>query len=210
MFGNANQLPGISYAHAFRNQEREISLVSLIFPNRKEIVRPSVVDRITGKTIPFHFVVKDGDTIVTLELIRSQFANPKVTFRDNSSFTALITPGHSLSTFDGLTPDDYIVFLRDYGVEREIITGSTSDISPRDYVVLWIKDKLTSAVRVHLVNPGVAEEFEISAPNCETLVRKKNQLHNLQTIKLGDYEGVNLVIAPHSDEETIHFSVMAR
>ena len=213
MFGNANQLPGTSYAHANGNQGGEISLVSLIYPDWEEIEGLSIVDRITGLAINGHSKVVDGNTIVTLELIRGRLANPYLTFLGKDiSFTALLTPGHSLSTFGGLSfgKKQHTVFLRDHGVEREVIAGDTSTLSSEDYVVLWIGDRLASAVRVHLVNPGAAEEFEVSAPGCEALVKKKNQLHKMLNLKLGDYESASLVIAPHSGEETICLSVVAR
>jgi hypothetical protein len=213
LFGSNAPVPGsLGSAHAVGNQEVETSLVSMIFLSMEEIDSLSVVDRITDKPIPFHAVVWEGKTVVTLELPKNQLANPHLAFSKGASFTALLTPEHSLSTFDGLSFSDYTVFLRDHGVEIELTAGTERVISPSELTNLWIGDKLVMAARVHFRTETAGDYDSILEPETGTVVvKQKSQLRTWDgTLKLGDGEGLNLAVTSPTDTKAICFSVVAR
>jgi hypothetical protein len=213
LFGHSAPVPGsLGSAHAFGNGEGEISLVSLIFLESEEIECLSVVDRITDKPIPYRSAVWEGNAVVTLELPKGQLANPRLAFRGGASFTALLTPEFSLSTFDGLCFGDHTVFLRDHGVEIELKAGMEKVISQTELINLWIGDKLAKAVRVRFSSETAGSYDPILEPETGTVaVKQKSQLITLEgALEMGGRESASLVVAPPTDTETIRFSVVAR
>lgn len=214
LFGTPGPLvPGaMGTAHAFGNESGEISLVSLIFLESEEIECLSVVDRISEKPIPFRSAVWDGKAVVTLELPKNQLANPHLACSRGASFTALLTPEFSLSTFDGLSFGDHTVFLRDYGKEIELAVGMEKVFSPSEFIYLWTGDKLVKAARVRF-SPGIAGNYALSLrPESGTVTYKeKSQLRTWEgTLELGAHESISLVVTPPTDTETICLSVVAR
>lgn len=204
LFGSSGQVPGAKYAYANGESEGEISLVSLVFRNWEDIGKLSVTDRITGEPIRYRSVVVDGMTVVTLELIHGRLAKPHLAFGGSTNFTALITPEHSLSTFDGLSFGDHTVFLRDYGVEKELRVGETTVFSQGELAWLWLGDKLALAARVRVVNIGDAGGIKLLAPpGCTAVTVKKNQLHNETELQLGD----RLAVVPAEDTKNLSLSL---
>jgi len=215
LFGGSNVtlVPGaMGSAQAFGSGSGEISLVSLIFLESEEIECLSVVDRISEKPIPFRSAVWDGKVVVTLELPKNQLANPRLAFKGGASFTALLTPEFSLSTFDGLNFGESTVFLRDHGTEIELAAGMEKVFSSNEFIYLWTGEKLVKAARARF-SPGIAGNYALSLrPESGTVVVL--QTSGLRTwngaLTVDGRESVSLVVVPPPDEETIYLSVVAR
>ena len=203
LFNSSDPVPGAKYAYANGELERGISLVSLVFRNWENVGNLSVTDRITGEPIHFHTVVLDGMTVVTLKLTHGQLVKPYLVFDKDASFTALLTPSHSLSTFDGLSFGNHTVFLRDHGVEKELQIGETTEFLPEELAWLWLGDKLALAARVHIVNISDAGGIKLQAPpGCKTVVVQKNQLH-INNLNSGD----RLAVVPANETENLSLSL---
>ena len=212
LFGSGTPVPGsLGSAHAFGNGGGATSLVSLIFLSTEEIEGLSVVDRITGNPTPFHAVVWDRRTVVTLELPKNQLANPRLAFKGGASFTALLTPEQSLSTFDGLSFGAHTVFLRDHGLEIELEVGMEKVISDDELTIQWIGDRLAKVARVNFRPEKAGSYSPILEPKGTVTVKQKSQLLTQSTLELNGHESVSLVVVPPTDtEETIRFSIVGR
>lgn len=208
LFGSEPPLPGTDNAYAFGSGGGDISLVSLIFPFGGEIESVSAVDRITGDLIRFDYVETGDQVVVTLQLLRGQLVNPRLVFNGELSFTALLTPEHGLSTFDGLTFGEPTMFLRDHGVERELELGQTAVILSEDFTRLWVGDRLTDAARMRFLNLGDAGDFTLqTTESSQTLVLKRGRLETKKTVELGNHEGAAVIVAPLTGAEVVSVSV---
>ena len=213
LFGSADPVPGrLGEAHAAGNAERPISLVSLLFLESEGIQCLSVADRISDKSIPFRSSEWEGKAVVTLELAKDRLANPRLAFSGGASFTALLTPEQSLSTFDGLSFGDHTVFLRDHGVEIELKAGVEKVISQYELTDLWDGEKLVRGARVRF-SPGVSGNYTpVLAPSGTVeVVEAKSGLRTLEgSLQLNDRESASLVVVPPQDTDAIHLTVVAR
>ena len=213
LFGHSAPVPGsIGSAQASTSVDAgwETSLVSLAFPYTEEIGDLiSVVDRLSENPIPYHSVVWNGKVVVTLELAKNVLTNPNLVFDGGVSFTALLTPDHSLSTFDGLTFGDHTVFLRDHGVELELKEDIKTVIAQSDLTSLWNGERIVMGARANF-SPDFAGSYgPILEPETGTVTVKRNTtlLTWKNALNLGGNESASLVIAPPTDTETVSLSV---
>lgn len=211
--GRKTLVPGkTGNAQAFGNMEGETSLVTLLFLESGEAKCLSVVDLTSGKAIPFRSSVWEGRPVVTLELAKGQFANPRLTFSGDVSFTALLTPEQSLLTFNGLSFGNHTMALRDHGVEIELTADIEKVFSLSEFTDLWLGDRLAKAVRVRFMSETAGDYDPVLEPESGAVVRiDKSQLRIIgETLEMGDHESASLVVAPPTDAVTIYFSVVAR
>jgi hypothetical protein len=191
----------------------ETSLISLVFPYTEEVGNlSSVVDRISEKSIPYRSVVWEDKVVVTLELPMGMLVNPSLVFDGGVSFTAVLTPDHSLSTFDGLTFGNHTVFLRDYGVEIQLKAGIETVIAQSDLTDLWTGSSMQKAARVSFSSDFAGIYVPILKPDSGTVaVKQQNTLLTWQQSRnLGGNESASLVVTPPTDTETVLFSVVTR
>jgi len=217
LFGHSAPVPGsIGSAQASMSVDSgvgEISLVSLAFPYTEEIGNlSSVVDRISGKPIPYHSVVWNRKVVVTLELTKNVTANPNLVFDGDASFTAFLTPEHSLSTFDELTFGGNTIFLRDHGVELKLQEGIQTMIAQSDLTSLWNGERMVMGTRANFSPEKTGNYGPILEPETGTVTVKMNTtlLTWKNALNLGGNESASLVVAPPTDTETISFSVVER
>lgn len=203
----------VGSAQASESESREISLVSLAFPYTEGIGNLStVVNLITGKPIPYQSVVWGGKVIVTLHVPKNIPVNPNLVFDGGASFTAILEPNHSLSTFDGLAFGDDTMFLEDYRVEIELKEGIQTVIAPSDFDSLWTGERIVKGARATFTTEKEGYYNPSLVPKGTVAVKKGTAVLNWETtLELGDHESASLiVVAPTTDTETMSLSVVAR
>jgi len=188
----------------------EISLVSLVFPREDGVKSVKATDLISGNPVRFDFVETENRMVVTLKLRKDLFANPQLIFDGKRSFTALLTPDHSLSTFDGLMFSKHTVFLRDHGVERVLKPGENLEIPSGELTRLWIGERFVNGARVYL-SPEKGEGLKLLAHGSEVAVVKNGEelITNFSNLTLSGGEGITLVASPKPGADTIHLSIVA-
>ena len=143
-------------AKAADSNLRDFALVNLVFPTAEAASRLEVTNRLNGTSVPFTAAQGALGLIVTLRLQKGVISNPRLrAFGDGISwsFTALVTPEQSVSTFTDLYPADHTVVLRDYGQEKEVQVGEAVVFDPVEYTPQVVNGELHSAARARFLKP---------------------------------------------------------
>jgi len=135
---------------------RDYTLVNLVFPAVEEPAHLEVTNRLSGVSIPFQAAQGASGLIVTLHLQKGVVSNLRLRAYGDGiswSFTALVMPEQSVSTFTDLSPADNSVILRDYGQEKEVQVGEAVVFDPVEYTPQVVNGELHSAARARFQKP---------------------------------------------------------
>jgi len=192
---SAPQIPGGTSVSKASPADQVLSLVSLSLPKVADLQSVDVDNLIGYK--PESKAVGFGDRmVVTVTLPRNKPA--KLQVRCNSStgvetFTANLTPRHSLSTFHGLSFGGKTVTLTDYGKEF-VLTGGKNVVKPQGLTTLWIGNRFVKAARLHIT--GLHGDGGVLSVKCSgAVVVRGGRLFQTETVvSVGGGEDLGLIV----------------
>lgn len=203
--GSFPKIPGgTGVSHASPVDIQDPVLVSFVFPKVDGWKSVSAND-FSGRSIESETVGFGDQLIVTLKMQRDKAVKPQIRCLSNTgvkTFTAYLTPRHSLSTFGILNFGGKTVFLRDHGKEVELGEGKNS-VSSKGLTRLWIGNGFVQAARLRVTGPnGDGGNLEVQC-NKALVVRGGRLSQTDAVLSVGGGEKVGLVVPQSQLPSTI-------